>query len=65
MISVRAELDAIAEPQPKVWKPASRMVSDSGSTLRLSRRASPQDREPTSPMPFAPSTAPAFRGEKK
>ncbi|MNE43566.1 hypothetical protein D3C80_1377500 [compost metagenome] len=62
IISVSAELDAIAEPQPKVWKPASRMTSVSGSTLRVRRRASPQLSEPTSPTALASTTAPAFFG---
>ncbi len=61
-ISVSAELDAIAEPQPKVWKPASRITSVSGSTFSDSRRASPQLSEPTSPTALASATAPAFFG---
>ena len=65
MISVNAELEAMAEPQPKVWKLASWMVSVSGSTFSIRRSASPQLSEPTSPTALASSSAPALRGLKK
>ena len=65
MISVRAEDEAIADPQPKVWKWASRMTSVSGSTFSIRRRASPHWMEPTSPMPLASSSGPELRGLKK
>ncbi len=63
--SVSADDDAIAEPQPKVWKRASVMIWVSGSTLIDSRKASPQAIAPTSPTPSAPSSAPTFFGLKK
>jgi len=42
-ISVSADDEAMAEPQPKVWKCAARMMSVSGSTLSIRRSASPQE----------------------
>ncbi len=65
MISVSAEDEAIAEPQPKVWKWASVIVCVGSSTLSIRRSASPQVIEPTSPTPFASSRTPAFFGLKK
>ena len=65
MTSVSAELDAMAEPQPKVWKCASSMTSVSGFTFSISRSASPHLIEPTSPVPLAFSSGPEFLGLKK
>jgi len=60
--SVSAEDDAIAEPQPKVWNFAARMISVSGSTLSIRRNASPHEIAPTSPMPLASARTSAFLG---
>ena len=65
MISVSADEDAIAEPHPKVWKRASRIVSVSVSTFSISRRASPQAIDPISPTALASGRGPALRGWKK
>ncbi len=65
MISVSAEDDAIALPQPKVWNAASVITSVSGFTFNIKRNASPQLMEPTSPMALASVNTFAFLGLKK
>jgi hypothetical protein len=62
--SVTSELDAIAEPQPKVLNFASSMMP-SAPTLICSFITSPQAGAPTRPVPTALSSlsnAPTLRG---
>ena len=62
--SVTSELDAIAEPQPKVLNLAS-SISPSGPTLICSFMTSPQAGAPTRPVPTSSeflSSDPMLRG---
>jgi hypothetical protein len=53
----------MALAQPKVWNLASATLPSS-SSLKVSFKASPQARDPTSPTPSASSTSPTFTGSK-
>ena len=61
IISVRAEDEAMALAQPKVWNFTSAM-RPSLSSLNMSLSASPHARAPTSPTPSGFSIVPTLRG---
>ena len=65
IISVTAEDEAMAEPQPKVWNRASVITCVIGSIFSISLSASPQAMAPTSPMASASASTPTFLGLKK
>src|SRR4030042_1977214 len=64
IISVNTDDVPMALAQPNVLNFASAILPLS-SSLKVSLRASPQAREPTSPTPSGFSTSPTFRGLKK
>jgi len=64
IISVKADEEAMALAHPNVLNFASSILP-SASSLKVKVSASPQAREPTSPLPLASSISPTLRGFKK